>query len=451
MPADGLQMTPVFRLAFTRLRQSALVRNTLTVMSGSAFAQAIAFGLSPIISRLFSPADFGVFGSFYAVLSVITGCVTLDYSQALMLPKEKVDAFSLFIISCLSTLLVGLGALTACLVSSSFLLGLIKSHNSWLLGLLVFAVIVGGLNQTFQAWCVRIKAFKRTSASQAVRGVAAGGMQVGLGYFKAGAGGLIVSGVLADLLAGLSLLWKVVPDFRANWQAVRWKRVKKLTVEYRDFPMYSASQNVIYAISSGLPVLLLAHYYGLTVAGAYAFGGRILTKPVVLVTNSLRQVLFQKGSETGHQGGRLMPLYIKTTVGLFAIAVLPSLVILRWAPQAFSWIFGERWHTAGEFSRWLVVWMLFSFCSLPAVVFARLIRIQHTVFWFNLFMLAATAAALVFGGLYLTAAQTVFLFSLISALMGCTLIVIVGRAVQRHERRGILSDDFSIPNDVEQK
>ena len=47
-------------------------------MSGTAAAQAIGFALTPVISRLYSPSDFGIFGSFDAVLTVVAAGVTLD-------------------------------------------------------------------------------------------------------------------------------------------------------------------------------------------------------------------------------------------------------------------------------------------------------------------------------------------------------------------------------------
>ena len=130
--------------------------------------------------------------------------------------------------------------------------------------------------------------------------------------------------------------------------------MKQLAKDYRDFPMYAATQNLVNTLSYGLPVLLLTHYYGIAVAGAYAFGVRILQVPMGLVLSALRQVLLQKAGEILHRGGALTPLYVKTTAGLFALAFFPSLVLFIWAPQLFTLIFGAQWHTAGDFARCLV-------------------------------------------------------------------------------------------------
>lgn len=417
----------------TRLRESSFVKNVLIVMSGTAVGQVIGFALTPIISRLFSPSDFGIFGSFNSISTIIAAGATLEYTQAIMLPKEKEDAINLFIVSCLSTFALGFLCLTFCLLAPASLNGVMKTGGVWALSLLVVATLVIGLNQSCQAWCVRVKAFKHTSASQVIRSLSANGTQIGFGYLKGGAAGLIVSSVLADMLASLNLVRVLLPDLLAFRRCIRWDRMKKLAKDYRDFPMYAASQRVINALSAGLPVLVLTHFYGIAVAGAYAFATRLLFAPMGLVLRALRQVLFQKGAETQHRGGSLAPLYVKTTTWLFALAFFPSLVLFIWAPEIFTWVFGSQWHTAGEFVRSLVLWMIFVFCNVPAVLFARLIRIQRTIFFYDLVLLAVRALALMLGGLYLNASQTIMLFALVGASMNAILIVLVGHAVMKKE------------------
>jgi O-antigen/teichoic acid export membrane protein len=180
-------------------------------------------------------------------------------------------------------------------------------------------------------------------------------------------------------------------------------------------------------------VLLLTRFFGIAVAGSYAFGGRLLTAPMSLVLSALRQVLFQKAAEMQHQGRTLTPLFLKSTVGLFGLGLLPAVVLGAWSPQLFAWVFGSQWHTAGEYARYLVLWLLFVFCNLPAVLFARLIRIQRALFFYNAGVLAARTTVLVVGGLYLTALQTIALFSLAGAAMNIALILIVGRALLKRE------------------
>jgi len=128
-----------------------------------------------------------------------------------------------------------------------------------------------------------------------------------------------------------------------------------------------------------------------------------------------------------------LSLYLKITAGLFAMGLLPTLILMIWAPQIFAWTFGLQWHTAGEYARWLVFWMMFVFCNVPAVLFARIIRIQRTVFFYNIVLLAGRVTVLVIGGLYLTALQSIALFSVLGAMMNVVLILLVGYHVMKRE------------------
>lgn len=425
------------------LKKSSFLKNFLIVMGGTAIAQVIAYALSPIISRLFTPEDFGIFGSFSAVATIIGALLTLDYSQASMLPKEKHDAINLYCLSVIFTITITLIVSAISIVKPRIFYNLTKTRGFASLLLFLMTLLIAGINQASQAWAVRSKAFKRTSASQIIRSIGSSGSRIFLGILKTGSFGLIISNIFANVLASINLVETVIPDMKSMRSAIKLQKMKTLAKEYIDFPLYSASQNFINAISSGLPVLLITKFYGLSSAGAYAFAMSILHAPMGLVLTALRQVLFQKACESQHEGKGLSLLYLRTVILLFAIAFIPSIILLVWAPQIFTFIFGARWKLAGILARSLIIWMLFVFCNLPAVIFSRIIRIQKFVFFYDIVLLVTRSAAMILGGLYLKLTQTVMAFAIVGAIMNLFLIYFVGREVVRWEGR------HSIPSIVE--
>ncbi|MBE3144229.1 MAG: hypothetical protein IMZ61_09945 [Planctomycetes bacterium] len=80
-----------------------------------------------------------------------------------------------------------------------------------------------------------------------------------------------------------------------------------------------------------------------------------------------------------------------------------------------------------------MIWMAVVFCNLPAVLFGRIIRIQRFVFFYDLGLLTARTAALVLGGLSLSAYQTVMAYAIVGAVMNVFLIFAVGRAIMKKE------------------
>ena len=394
-------------------------------MTGSVTARIIGFALTPIISRLFTPSDFGIFGSFVAVSSIIAAGVTLEYSAAIMLPPKKENAMNLLAFSFFCTFAITFLCLMFCIFTPAAVNGAMNTDGIWPLGLLVLATFAAGVSKSCQAWSVRVKAFKHTSASEVIRSITSNGAKIGFGFLKGGFAGLIISNILANVLVSINLFRVLLPDLLSLRGHIRWDVMKRLAKDYRDFPMYSASQNVINAVAVGLPVLSLTHFYGKEVAGAYAFTMSTLNVPMSFILTALRQVLFQKASESQHQKASLANLYVKTTAGLFVMVLFPSLILFMWAPQLFSWVFGSQWHMAGEIARNLVPWF--------AVLFAKIIRIQRFVFFFDIVLLSLISVVLLLGGIFLSALQTIMLFALVSSILNTIFIFKVGHVVMKKE------------------
>ena len=314
-------------------------------------------------------------------------------------------------------------------------MGILKAPNlKWLVWVLPLGVFVRGTNTCLQAWCIRRKAFKKTASSQIIRSGFANSLQITTGILGAGSSGLIASAVVADTCATCNLTRQIIADRSFLKGAIGWHSIGSQAKTYIDFPIYSASQNVMNALSQGFPVLILGHFYGIAVAGAYAFGIRILQAPMAFVLTAMRQVLFQKASETYNKGGKLVPLFIKVTSGLFALAVIPALVLFIWGPGIFSWIFGSEWEKAGLFASWLVLWLAPGFANVPSVLFARILRQQRNLFLFELAILISRLGALCLGGYYLSEIQTVILFSTIGFLLNMFLIIWVGALILATEK-----------------
>jgi O-antigen/teichoic acid export membrane protein len=419
------------------MRASPFLKNISIVMSGTVIAQLIGFASLPVISRLFTASEFGVYGSFISVVGVAGAGVTLQYSQAIMLPLRDEDAVNIFTVSILSVFFITLITLVLTLIFSEWLLSILKApQTKWLLWFLPLGIMVSGLNQSFQAWCVRRKAFKKTAYSQMIRAGAVNTLQIVSGLLRNGSGGLIASSITADGLATISLSRQVFGTDKCLFSnSISWNRIRKLAVEYRDFPFFSATQKVMNSLSQGLPVLLLSHFFGIATAGSYAFGVRIFQAPMNFVLTALRQVLFQKASETFNHGGSLIPLFVKTTLGLLAIVIIPAVILIIWAPQIFIWLFGSAWGIAGEYARWLFLWLSIGFVNVPAVLFARIYRKQATLLIQDILLLLFRCMALVIGGFYLSALDTVITYSIVGMCFNIFIILWMWRVLKMNANK----------------
>ncbi|MCX6256295.1 MAG: oligosaccharide flippase family protein [Bacteroidia bacterium] len=70
-------------------------KNVLTLLSGTAIAQAIPILISPVISRMYSPAEYGVYTAFFNILMIFGILANARYELAIVLPEKDEDAINL--------------------------------------------------------------------------------------------------------------------------------------------------------------------------------------------------------------------------------------------------------------------------------------------------------------------------------------------------------------------
>ncbi len=79
--------------------KSEFSKNTLTLMIGSALAQVIPIIISPILTRVYTPEEFGIFALYITFISIGASLVTAKYETAILLPKKEENAKYLVYIS----------------------------------------------------------------------------------------------------------------------------------------------------------------------------------------------------------------------------------------------------------------------------------------------------------------------------------------------------------------
>ena len=99
-----------------RLQGDSFTRNVFLLFSGTAIGQAIPILLSPILTRLYMPDDFGALGVFSSICLTLVPLVTLRYELALLLVANEREAAELIVITAISILIVSFATFLVCLV-----------------------------------------------------------------------------------------------------------------------------------------------------------------------------------------------------------------------------------------------------------------------------------------------------------------------------------------------
>src|SRR5688572_12716579 len=70
----------------------------LTLVGGTTFGRIAIVATSPIITRLFAPAELGEFAAVLAIVGILIILGDLSYSAAILLPEDDGEAFHILVL-----------------------------------------------------------------------------------------------------------------------------------------------------------------------------------------------------------------------------------------------------------------------------------------------------------------------------------------------------------------
>ena len=358
----------VFLSVISSVYNSGFVRNLAIIASGTAGVQAILIVFSPFVTRIYGPEPFGLLGVFIAFTGLLTPIATLSYSSAIVLPSSKEDAKSLVWLSiyicAVTTLSVGI----LLMFGGRQLLALTKSDaiSSFML-FIPLRMFFSGCYLTTEQWLIRNNFFRIIATFAIINTIIISFMKVGIGLFVPHASTLIL---ISTLGLGLhaAMLYYASTKVKCSFHATNTISITGLfdnAKRYNDFPFFRMPQLLIRTASESLPIILVASFFGPLSAGYYALSRKIIGIPSTLIGNSIGDVFYPKITKAAQQGRNIYKIVIKATVLMGCLGIIPYGLLILFSPMAFEFVFGSGWQDAGEYARWLSIWLFFLLLSIP--------------------------------------------------------------------------------------
>lgn len=416
-----------------KISKDSFIKNVSILLSGTVLAQVITIAMAPILSRLYTPSEFGYFAIYTSVIAALATIVTFRYELAIVIPKNNADAVNLVVICLISTVVVTLILFILIVLFGESLSEILKLSQE-LMWWIPPSLLMVGFYTSLRYWSIRNKEFKRLSYSAIYRSVGVNGIQLPAGIANYGAQGLIggqfIGFAIVSLILGIQV-WK--DDIKKFKQKISKTKIRNLLSEYNNFPKYSAPQGFINSFSQSMPTFFLAFYFGPQVAGLYAISLKFIQIPVNLLGESFRQVFFQKASEMEQRGVALFNTLFKYTALLVAISIIPVLIVIFFGPLLYSFALGSSWYEAGEYAQWLIITIFFSLVTSPSVVMINILQLQRFYLIFEIIVMISRLIGIILGGMFLSALQTVAIYSVISMSLNIILLLSILFIVKNRE------------------
>lgn len=333
-----------------RLRpRSRFARNVWQVASASVLAQALPLLAAPLLTRLYTPADFGALALFAAVLSLGLAVATGRVEWSVPNARSAGMAACLLVLGA-ALLLLATAAVGAVLsAGSSWLPGAWRALGpvGWLLPL---ALLGAGAQQLLVAWHVRSGELAASGRARVAQSVANVAVSLAAAPLLSGLQGLwgLAAGVVAGGWWGLRTLWRGAAGLGAVLRRVTRRRLAVAARRFRAEAGWSTVVSVANTASFAIVPLLLARHHSTAEVGLYALMQRVALGPVGVIGAAVSQSFWAEAARLVHSDKpALRRLYLVNTRRLAWLA-LPLALLALAGPWYVGPLFGAaQWAAAG--------------------------------------------------------------------------------------------------------
>lgn len=361
----------------------------MILVFGTVFAQLIPIVNQLFLRRIYTVEDFGAMAVFLSVFSMFTIVSSFRYEATIVLPKNDNEAANIlsltFFISLLFNVIIFFFILFFKEIIVEFIGLPIKYAN--FLFLLPLTSFLFSFYQSLNYWLIRQKAFKASSTNKIFRRLVEGIFQLSLGLLKI-PGGLFIGdffGNLTNMLSGVRQVFK--NDFSL-------KQVSKLKMsfvfkKYIEYPKYNALPTLLSSAGTLLPFLFINKMYSTEVVGYLDLSRMVLSIPLVFISVTIGQVLFQQITAQQHERKSIKRDLLKIMYLLFAIICIELVTLFLFGDGAFGFLFGDKYILSSHFSKILILSFSFNFiASTFSSVYITFKKIKWSSIWQVFYFLA---------------------------------------------------------------
>ena len=367
------------------------------LFTGTSLAQAVNIGLAPVLTRIYSPDDYGILALYVSATMVLSLVSSLSYEAGIMLPGDDREAWTLLVLSLVFSACTGLVLLAGLMLSGAPAVAAAMGAPALapLLWWAPLGVLLLAGNRGLEMWLSRTRRYDRMAGSRVMGSVTGASTKLAwAAVFPVTAAGLVAGAITCEVAKAA---WAVKGSHRFRGLKFLSRSWKEVLCTYGKFPRFHLWASLLEFAGHALPVFVLARLFGAGVVGLYDLGFRTVYVPLELVVQSVRQVFYQRSVEEYRASGSLAALVESTGSRLSLWAAGPFLLLGLSGSWLFSFVFGPQWADAGRYAQVLSPAFFLRCVVIPILVFNPLNRQERYLAW-QLLHFGVLCACLVIGG-----------------------------------------------------
>ncbi|MBO4806279.1 MAG: oligosaccharide flippase family protein [Paludibacteraceae bacterium] len=394
--------------------KSQAFKNVGKLLLGNTTATAIGFLVYPLLTRLYTSEDFGVYGIFTSICGVLTLLANAEYHNAIILPKEEKDSVACFHLSSISTIIICLIAFLGSVILFLFPESELNKIGDTIL-LIAPYVLICALWNSLNAWYTKISKFNKIATYQMTQAVSLASFKALFGLIKSMFNGMAIATFIGQASALLLNLFSSKKQNKVLLE-IDLERCKACARRYAKFPALTLPRSLVNYISGNLPFFLLPYFFTNDNIGYLNLALVLAFKPINILSGSLYQVFFQKSAQCVNESQPLMPFFKKFS--LSTLSAIPILTLIYFiTPTLVQVILGEGWEPTAVIVRMMLPWLAASLFVAPICYFTDLFLRQRIGLLLETLHFFARLASLCYGIYRQDFTIAIGLYCLANALM----------------------------------
>lgn len=317
------------------MRLNKFIGDSFLMILSSGIAQVILIITTPIITRLYSPTEFGEFTIFSNIAMILIPIINARYDLLIVNTKNDRSANILSQISFLISLLILLILIPIFAISAwlypNFILDFI---------FIIIMLFLVSLTNIFTNYLNKERKYKVLSLINVFRAGSMALLQIIFGLLALGSLGLII-GFSLSYIAGITLGYKT---FKKHFNIVRDKEeTKALFLENKNQLVYSTPSILLNSLSFSVVVFFIGILYTNTEVGIYGMAIRVLGIPVTIISLGLSKIFMQQANDYYIEHGNFRNLLLKFSSILVIVSIILYVPLYLFSEELVYILLGHSW------------------------------------------------------------------------------------------------------------
>ncbi|HDF8345071.1 TPA: type 8 capsular polysaccharide synthesis protein Cap8K [Staphylococcus aureus] len=317
------------------MRLNKFIGDSFLMILSSGIAQVILIITTPIITRLYSPTEFGEFTIFSNIAMILIPIINARYDLLIVNTKNDRSANILSQISFLISLLILLILIPIFAISAwlypNFILDFI---------FIIIMLFLVSLTNIFTNYLNKERKYKVLSLINVFRAGSMALLQIIFGLLALGSLGLII-GFSLSYIAGITLGYKT---FKKHFNIVRDKEeTKALFLENKNQLVYSTPSILLNSLSFSVVVFFIGILYTNTEVGIYGMAIRVLGIPVTIISLGLSKIFMQQANDYYIEHGNFRNLLLKFSSILVIVSIILYVPLYLFSEELVNILLGHSW------------------------------------------------------------------------------------------------------------